>query len=451
MQFHRFRTSVGRILFLLFLSILSTTAACNWYSSPQKYNIIFISIDTLRADHLSCYGYFRETSPTIDKFAENALLYSNAFSASPSTLPSHMSMFTSLHPTTHGMMYRDDFIPLSGKIKTLPEILGENGYDTYGYFDGGLLSPQYGFGRGFLSYKRKNNSLVHRAINLIKEKPVFLFIHYFDVHSTRLDSSDYLYDGPPEFRDRYTQSRPNHKSSHVFYGKVKLTNEELEQVTARYDGGILDVDFQLKNLFAALKEKELFDNSLIIITSDHGESLGFKEMMDRHGWLYDVGLHVPLLVKLPKDYEAPGPVKGKVDYLVRTTDIMPTILDILSIDPPQHMDGSSLLRVTEDRISYARFLTCYSVRTADSRLLFYGDPDFDHKIDIEVYDLKNDPDESINLYGKDDLKMNRLMPLMERMEAKAESLKAKFEDSSLTVQNLDQETIDDLKALGYLQ
>jgi arylsulfatase A-like enzyme len=443
---------VRTIILFLSVLVLPLIASCQWLVQPKEYNVILISVDTLRADHLSCYGYFRETSPTIDKFAEYALQYSNAFSSSPSTLPSHMSMFTSLHPTAHGLMPREDFIPLSGKLKTLTEILRANGYDTYGYYDGGFLDPKYGFGRGFISYKNRTNALVYRAIDLIKDKPAFLFIHYFDVHSSRLDSSEFVYDGPPEFRDRYTQSRLNHDPSDVFSGRVTLTDEELEQVTARYDGGILHVDSQLEELFDLLKKKNLFDNALIIITSDHGESLGFKGMMNKHGWLYDVGLHVPLLMKLPKDYKSPGPAKGKIDYLVRTTDIMPTILEVLSIDPPPYIEGSSLLGVTEDRIGYARFLTCYSVRTPSSRLLFYARPDFDNKVDIEVYDLKNDPGESTNLHGRGDLKLiNELMPLAGQLEARAESLREEFEDSTLTVQSLDDEAIEDLKALGYLQ
>jgi arylsulfatase A-like enzyme len=442
-----------RTVFLfLFVLVLPLIASCQWLSQPKKYNVILISLDTLRADHLSCYGYFRETSPTIDKFAEDALLYSNAFSTAPSTLPSHMSIFTSLHPTTHGMMYRDDFLPLSGKIRTLPEILRTHGYETYGYFDGGLLTPQYGFRRGFVSYKWKTNALVYRAVDLIKDKPVFLFIHYFDVHCTPVNSSsEFIYDGPPEFRDRYTQSQLNHKPRDVFFGKVKLTDEELEQVTARYDGGILHVDFQLKELFAVLKKKGLFENSLIIITSDHGESLGFKGMMYRHGWLYDVGLHVPLLIKLPKDFETTGPKQGKIDYLVRSIDIMPTILEILSIDPPSYIEGRSLLGVNEDRVAYARHQTCYSLRTADSRLLFYGVPDFDHKINFEIYDSRNDPHESVDLYGKGDPRMDMLMPIVEQLEARAASLKTTLEDKNLTPQSLDQKTIDDLEALGYLQ
>jgi arylsulfatase A-like enzyme len=347
-------------------------------------------------------------------------------------------------------MYRGRFVPLSRKIKTLPEILRANGYDTYGYYESGLRR-EYGFGRGFVSYKYRINSLVYRAVDLMKDTSSFLFIHYFDVHCSNLRTSKFVYDGPPEFRDRYTQSQLDHHPSDVLLSRVKLTDEELEQVIARYDGGILHVDSQLKALFKRLKEKGLFANSLIIITADHGESLGYKGMMDKHGWLYDVGLHVPLLIKLPQAFEGPGPKKGRVGQLVRTIDIMPTILDVLSIDPPPYIEGRSLLGVAEDRVAYARLRNCYSLRTPNSRLLFYGAPDFENKADIEVYDVKNDPRESQNLYGKDDTRLNTLMPLAERLEAKAAALKTEFQDEDLAPQKLDQKGIDELKALGYLQ
>jgi arylsulfatase A-like enzyme len=314
-----------------------------------------------------------------------------------------------------------------------------------------LLSPKYGFSRGFVSYKEKNNQIVSRAISENKEKPFFLFIHYFDVHNSRFDLSDYIYDGPPEFRDRFIKSRFNRNPVNVWRGEEKLTDEELEQVIARYDGGILHVDSQIKELFDLLKKEGLFEQSLIILTSDHGESLGFKGMMDNHGWLYNVGTHVPLIIKFPGDFHYSGPLRGKVDFLVRTIDIMPTILEVLSIDAPPYIEGKSLLSVTEDRMNYARMLKGYSVRTADSMILFNSEPDFAHKDDIEIYDLKRDPLEHVNLTGTDEELLHTLLAIAEHEESKAESLRNELDDNTQEIVTLDQKDIDGLKALGYIQ
>lgn len=451
-------TALRKDCLLLLLLALLLSVACQGNPTKVKYNVILISLDTLRADHLSCYGYRRETSPTIDKFAENALVFSQAFSPAPNTLTSHMSIFTSVSPSVHEMMPSDSFTPLSRKIKTLPEILRTHEYATFGYFDTGgehyedsFLHSKYGFSRGFDSYKKKTGKIISRAIDLVKKRPFFLFVHYFDVHATRFGSSNYIYDGPPEFRDKFIQSRFDHDPSDVFYGKEKLTDEEMEQVIARYDGGILDVDSQLKEFFELLKREELFDQSLIIITGDHGESLGYKGELGRHGWLYDVGTHVPLIIKFPDNFQYSGQMRGNVDFLVRSIDIMPTILEVLSIDAPPNVEGVSLLGVSEDRINYARFRSCYSVRTADSMILFYGRPDFAHKDDIEIYDLKSEHLENDNLYGKDEKLLHTLVAIAEQKEAEAELLRKKLEDRNQEIKTLDQKDIQGLKALGYLQ
>jgi arylsulfatase A-like enzyme len=174
-------------------------------------------------------------------------------------------------------------------------------------------------------------------------------------------------------------------------------------------------------------------------------------MMDNHGWLYNVGTHVPLIIKFPGDFHYSGPLRGKVDFLVRTIDIMPTILEVLSIDAPPYIEGKSLLSVTEDRMNYARMLKGYSVRTADSMILFNSEPDFAHKDDIEIYDLKRDPLEHVNLTGTDEELLHTLLAIAEHEESKAESLRNELDDNTQEIVTLDQKDIDGLKALGYIQ
>lgn len=435
-------------------SIFALAAGCSGPNANPKYDVILISIDTLRADHLSCYGYFRKTSPTIDEFAKESVIYTNAFSQSAFTLSSHMSMLTSTFPPVHGLMNAKEFVPLSKNIKTLPEMLKGNGYETIGYYEVNNLAPKYGFDRGFDVYKWKDNEEVLESIENRKQNPFFLFVHYFDVHSSDWRDAEFVYDGPSEFRDRFGKSPLNHKPKQVYSGAAKLTQEELKQIIARYDGGILHVDHQLNELFKTLKNADRFDESLIILTSDHGESLGFKGMMNSHGWLYDAGTHVPLIVKLPKSYALPQRPRGEINRLVRIIDIMPTVLDVLSIEAPSYLNGESLFRDKEGSINYSRQGNGFSIRTEESKILkFTGDGrhPFMKKGNIEIYDLSTDPQESDNLYGKDGVSFEKLLQLAEQMEKEAIALNAELADDNPQTETLDAESIEDLKALGYLQ
>lgn len=223
---------------------------------------------------------------------------------------------------------------------------------------------------------------------------------------------------------------------------------------AQYDGGILYVDSQLSELFESLKEKKLFDNSLIVLTSDHGEGLGFKGDMTLHGGLYDVGAHVPLIIKLPEDYAAPADLQREVTSLARSIDIMPTILDVLSIEPPPYISGESLLETGGDRINYARQHNALSIRTKDSKIIMYTEDGLHHfmkKGAIELYDLDDDPQESNNLYGKDEVRSKKLSQLAEQMEKEAKVLHDELADHGAENKTLDEVSIKKLKGLGYLQ
>jgi len=427
------------------------------------FNVILISIDTLRADHLACYGYYRKTSPNIDAFAEESLLFENAFSASPTTLPSHMSIFTGVTPPVHEVKcFEETFIPLSSSIKTLPEILRDHGFTTYGYRGNPYqLKGIYGFGRGFPGpadttgtgyYGYRQSLLFSKHIyEMRRGQPFFLFLHNYDVHVSDLHTSKYLYDGPPEFRDRFTQGTFDHNVEDVWYGREELTDKEMEQVIARYDGGILHADNKIGRLFALLKKEGLYDNSLIVLTADHGESLGARGKLHGHGGLYDVGAHVPLIVKFPVNFKASIPLKGRIGSLVRTIDILPTILDALSIEPPSYIEGKSLLRLEGDRINTAiQGNDWYAVRTSDSKILFNGTGKSSGKTNVEVFDVKDDPTESKNLYETEEAKSDHLLQLADETWAKKMDLRERLKDSDRKMQSLDAETVKGLKALGYL-
>jgi arylsulfatase A-like enzyme len=451
------------------------------FDKKDYHNVVLISIDTLRADHLSCYGYFRKTSPNIDKFAEESLVFENAFSAAPITIPSHMSMFTSVSPVVHDVLHlvsTDNFAPLSPKIRTLPEILNNEGFTGYGYIGHPMwLSAVYGFGRGFRDltdlkqkddpgyYGYRQNLLFDKHIYEIVErkKPFFLFYHNFDVHSSDYRVSKYMYDGPPEFRDRFLPEGKeiplDHDLFKIHADGAAVTQEELEQIIARYDGGILHADHKMGRIFDLLRENQLYDNSLIILTSDHGESLGDREELGvpkffSHGWLYDVGLRVPLIVKFPKDFEYGGPIKGRVDYNVRTIDILPTVLDTLSIESPPYIEGENLLNATRSRVSFASIGPSYSVRTPEFSVVFNdrnrGYLPRETRNPVEVFDIQKDRQELNNLYEEDKAKIISQIESAKKMLRDRKALREVLGEPGRESEMLDEEHIQAIKDLGYL-
>jgi len=447
---------------IFLLASIFAALSCGGSRHPS-FNVILISIDSLRAGHLSCYGYHRKTSPAIDELAKESLLFKKAYSQSANTKISHMSILTSSYPSVHRIQDFSETGPLSSKIKTLAEILKSHDYQTIGIYDCEVqLGPQYGFGRGFDGYMnyRKIGYSASSIMNLLpntKDRPFFLFVHYFDVHCSDLENSQFVYDGPPEFRDKFTKAMPVHSPIDIWYGNVEISAEELEAIIARYDGGILHVDSQLNELFNSLKSKGIFDNSLIIITADHGESLGYKETMKSHGWLYEIGTHVPLIIKLPKNYSASHAPHKQTDFVVRTIDILPTILQVLSIESPPYINGISLLANTGDRNDYAALSRCYSIKSNSSKILVFENvpkntnASFMRKSKIELYDLLNDPDEMNNLYGKDDERLRKLLLLAEDMKEEARLLRADLADDKAEPITLNKQQIDELEALGYLR
>ncbi|MGH7792955.1 MAG: sulfatase-like hydrolase/transferase, partial [Thermodesulfobacteriota bacterium] len=253
----------------------------------KDINVVFISIDTLRADHLGCYGYHRNTSPNIDRLAREGVIFSNAFSVSSWTLPAHISMFTSMYSTSHGVITGEDY--LDDSRITLAEVLKREGYATAAFISGAYLrDPRYGFEQGFDLY---DASIINEAASLkdvIKasqvitspslnkaakswleknyQKKFFLFLHYIDVHS------DYI---PPPPYD--TMFDPDYRGPvdglNIFKLKLKaeMDPRDLFHIIALYDGEIAFTDHHIGDLMLSLKELGVYDNTMIILTSDHGE------------------------------------------------------------------------------------------------------------------------------------------------------------------------------------
>ncbi len=284
----------------------------------EPETIILISIDTIRADHLSCYGYKYPTTPNIDAFAQNACLFENCFADKPFTRPSHASMFTGVISPVHGV--HDNEHIFSDMLPTLPEILTENGYSTYGIVSAEVLDKKYGLGRGFNVYydkfagettseipasERAGNETAAHALKWLgenKDKKKFMFIHFFDPH---------MFYRPPAPYDK--------------------------QFRNPYDGEIAFTDYCIGLILDKLKLLELYDDSLIVITGDHGEMLGEHDEETHGYYIYQNVLRVPLIVK------PPGWRKGhKVNDNTTLLDISPTILAQSSVEIPSGMQGLDL-------------------------------------------------------------------------------------------------------------
>ncbi|MBN2246819.1 MAG: sulfatase [Candidatus Aminicenantes bacterium] len=322
----------------------------------DRYNVILISIDTLRADHLGCYGYGKDTSPNIDALASDSALFLNVYSASPWTLPSHVSMLTGLYGAHH-QVYHDSESMDPGDV-TLAEILRENSYKTTAFTGGGFVSAVYGFSKGFDSYYEGEGGVFHQDsaerifsvvsqwIDRSEDQAFFLFIHTYQPHSP--------YACPPPYKFMFLDD--DAKLGHVDLIQhlggndclyKELPDEERRNIIALYDGEIRYTDeLLIAPLITKLKEAGLYERTLLILTSDHGEEF-FEHSAWGHGYsVYDEALKVPLLIKFPVSR-----FKGKkITNVVSLVDIMPTILDWLEVDFSDiKIDGTSLLPMLTDR------------------------------------------------------------------------------------------------------
>ncbi|MES1240680.1 MAG: sulfatase [Acidobacteriota bacterium] len=305
---------------------------------------ILISIDTLRADHLGCYGYAKPTSPFLDSLARRATLFEEAYAQYPSTLVSHMSMLTGLHPREHGV-YPPSSV-LSDKVEILPEVFQRAGFRTGAFTEGGFLRARYGFRRGFDVFSaqdrqgaRKIKATFGRAVRFLEgikpEDRFFVFVHTYAVHTP--------YDAPPKYREPFWNGgEPPGAIPATGPGLTRhnATGERLQPpvvdwLTALYDAGIRQTDEVVRDFFADLARLGLDDEVTVIVTSDHGEELHDHGKLS-HTRLYRETLHVPLLVVHP-DQRSAVRHRGVVQLL----DLPATLYDLARLKPRDRSSGVS--------------------------------------------------------------------------------------------------------------
>jgi len=386
-------------------------------------HIVLITVDTLRADHVHCYGY-RKPTPALDALAADGIRFTETFTPSPITNTSHATILTGLLPNLHGVT---DFAkPLSTAHQTMAELLRADGYQTAAFIgaiilDSRTLAP--GFDRGFDFYdnfpdhpseKTRWNRLERRAGTVVRHAQAwldahpspatFLWLHLYDPH------------------DPYEPPAPFPQS---------------------YDGEVAYADSAISNFLAHLKNKGLYENAIVIVVGDHGEGLG-EHHEDTHGiFLYDATTHVPLIVKLPHQLYG----KRVVDEQVRTTDILPTVLDAAGISVPRSVSGHTLMPLIAGTDSIERTAvaeTDYPVRFgwAPLRSVRSGGFKFIEAPRPEFYDLHSDPAELKNKYEPWSPGVQRLRALLTQA-----GITPIAEASPGTVS---ENTLEELKALGYL-
>jgi arylsulfatase A-like enzyme len=436
--------------------------ACAEAARDRRHDVVLIVVDTLRADHLGCYGYPRNTSANIDLLAREAIVYKNAISQAPWTLPSVASLLTSQYPSVLGIYDRP--VAFRPDYGLLQEQLKKKGYLTGGVVSVPLLSAKLGFGRGFDDYSEpsalthsgvSSPAVTRAAISFLRKaggRPFFLFVHYFDPHYSYVLHPEY------DFLPSYRGSLGSGEDIRDLWEKrSRMSEDDIDYLVSLYDSEIAFTDRHVGSLLGELRRLGLYDESLIVLTGDHGE-----EFMER-GWightisLHGEVLHVPLLIK------PPGNRSGVVETHVGLIDVMPTILSYLGFEDAPPMEGKSLEIDDPERTPGTPARPVFS-ETFNPQTHRAGVPGeiasrsvvaFGHKLVLDqiamtrrVYDLSADPRERLDIAGKKGETQRRLeATLSDWMEhvARSEDREWPAEKGGLTEEQMEQ-----LEALGYL-
>ncbi len=474
-------------LLICFLPLLCLGCERTLGPRRDRPNLLLISVDTLRADRLGCYGYERDTSPQIDQLAESGALFENSFSASPKTTPSHMSILTGLYPRVHNVYmwemdaegtFRGD--TLSDNIPTLAEILKDYGYTNAAFTGGANVAGRMGFDRGFEIYDENGDTeAACRWLEENTDKRFFLFYHTYYTHDPYLPPPPY----DRKYDPSYSGSIPSRKEMMEelgieegdgwhgiwqvmhdrFWSKVNLNDPaDRRRLNALYDGAISYVDNELiRKLLETLKETGILEKTLVVFTSDHGEEFLEHGRLE-HNSLYREVARVPLIMRFP------GEIRGglRIEELVRTVDILPTILDLLGIPLKTSVQGISLrpLLIGEgapESTAYADFNdylppVIESIRSGPWFLLMDQRAREGEAIDREggspffsLYNIEDDPNETVDISSRYPEITERLKNQLRAIRIES-SRKHAEEARDQQPGEMDIKNIEKLKALGYL-
>jgi arylsulfatase A-like enzyme/tetratricopeptide (TPR) repeat protein len=402
-----------------------------------KPNVVLVTLDTTRADHLGCYGYARPTTPHLDALAARGVLFAHASSVAPLTLPAHSTIMTGTLPTYHGVRVNGN-TALGAAQQTLAEVFSERGYDTGAFVGAFVLDGRWGLNQGFAHYddrfdlkkykhldlgtvQRPGNEVMDAALAWLeghRQGPFFAWIHLYDAHVP--------YEPPEPFRSRFGGGA----------------------LAGLYDGEIAFADEQVGRLVSWMREKGVDRRTVLVLIGDHGEGLG-SHGEGTHGYfVYDYATHVPFVLATPF-----ADLRGvRVDSQVSSVDLFPTVLELCGIADGPKSQGRSLVPVMFDprrateAYAYAESMTpslqfgwaaLHSLRSTRYKLIDAPRP--------ELYDLAADPGEQTNVIAHNPVVASRLKAQLDRLMAET-SENAPTPEAA----DLDKETLEKLAALGYV-
>jgi arylsulfatase A-like enzyme len=420
------------------------------HPAKERPNIIFYLVDTLRVDRLGCYGYEKPISTHVDAFAESAVVFERAVGQSSWTRSSVASLFTGQWPVSHGAIGRRD--RLSEDAFTLAEGLSEIGYSSAGFVTNANVDAKFGIGQGFDSYKQiheftRSQQVTERVLHWLKEEkgedPFFLYIHTIDPHDRYTPSPEFLEQfasGSVEFYKRYRRRHPDTKPA---------KRGARDHLQALYDAEIAENDESFGNLIRGLSEMGLYEDSLIVFLSDHGEEF-FEHREFTHGKnLFATTLDFPLIVKFP------GQRTGvRTSRLVQHADLLPTVFELAGLEIPASVEGRSFADLAggrdEREVKGPVFSHLHldmhpqaSIVDGDWKLIHVDVADGPRR--VQLFNLATDPDEKENLAIRHPI---RAAVMGSQLQAHIAASQARSRREEIV---LDEELERSLRALGYLQ
>ena len=456
----------------LFLALILMAGGCGRGGiAPEKPNIILVTVESLRPDHLASFGGPRKTTPNLDQLAEESVVYEDAHSVTSWTLASHASIFTGLYPSAHGANQSRSEL---GEMSTLARILSEEGYQTAGFASGPYLSRNHKLDQGFEFYDDSPATLgtqggAHRDITNPKMlasikrflqrdrapgKPLFLFGYFWDPH--------YDYIPPPPYDKIFVDEESTRVEVRGYESNSMISDElepdEIRYIESQYDGELLWTDHMLQELFDLLKESDLWDDSFVIITSDHGEEFFDHGNKGHKKTLYVESVHVPLIIKFPDSIR-----EGRDDRLVSLVDLFPTILDAAGVESRPVHQGFSLLEPDQgvERPIFFELLAStysrkeegpgynrrdeewYAVRQGNEKLITVP---MENR--SEYYLVDRDPREVYDVAITD---RERVAELQEVLDQWLEESKEIGASRAFIQADLSEDQLERLRALGYLE
>jgi arylsulfatase A-like enzyme len=343
------------VVLLLITSIIFFSITCSNQTQPP--NIVLITMDTLRADALGCYGNQTISTPVLDQIAGEGVLFRQAICQVPATLSSHTAIMTGRYPKTTGVRFRTHRVPQSEE--TLAEILQQNGYQTAAFIAASVLAPDFGLDQGFdlydlgslatnsggLKVERRGDEVIDSSLTYLqqrdKSKPFFMWIHLYDPHTP--------YQAPQPFHTRYDPEYQGNITGSIreitrfnAARERSVSPRDLQHLKALYWGEVSYMDHQIGRFITALEQESLMDETILALIADHGENLGEKQHFFHGDTLYETEVHIPFMIRYPKRIPAPR----EVSQLVESIDLFPTLLQLSGAAAvPSYIDGVSLLPV----------------------------------------------------------------------------------------------------------